>query len=276
VILVRIQTTCDMTPTMTSVSRVISEVTRRAEPGSVFSLFLDFDGTLIPIAEDPTTPRLADAARETLRRVCSQEWCVTTIISGRAIDDLYERIGVDGPIYAGNHGLEIRGRGLDFVQPTAAALRERLERLSKDLMNTLRPVAGAFVEYKGLTTGIHYRRVGERDVVRVEDAVRGALEREGDDFRLKPGKKVFEIVPWTNWHKGVAARWINRHLCLDEYLSIFFGDDTTDEDAFSTLTKAITVEVAGTGFTSARYRFPDPQAVHQFLEWMAGFEPPGQ
>jgi trehalose-phosphatase len=256
-----------------ALAEVISEVVRRVRPDRRISLFLDFDGTLVPIAPDPATPQLDAGTYETLKRISSREFCVSTIISGRAIADLYSRIRLDGLIYAGNHGLEIRGRDLDFVEPSAVAAREKLAKLTGDLSITLRPVAGVYVEYKGLTTSVHYRQAGQHDVVRVEGAVRGAVARQAGRFRVNAGKKVFEIVPRTNWHKGAAAQWINRRLCLDEQLSIYFGDDTTDEDAFSSLPQAITVAVGEMGSTSARYQLPGPEAVHEFLEWMADFEP---
>jgi len=66
------------------------------------------------------------------------------------------------------------------------------------------------------------------------------------------------------------VKWINRHLGKNgEVLSIYFGDDTTDEDAFRVLPDAITVKVGGSRATHARYRLPDPAAVHQFLNWLA-------
>jgi trehalose 6-phosphate phosphatase len=255
-----------------AVNRITGEVTRRATSGSQFSLFLDFDGTLVPIAATPATPQLDSQTRETLRRIANKHFCVTSIISGRSIEDLYPRIRLDGLIYAGNHGLEIRGRDLEFVQPLAAACRDRLRQISANLITTLRPVAGVYVEDKGLSASVHYRQVGQDDVGRVEDAVRNAVAREGNCFRMNAGKKVFEIVPRTNWHKGAAAQWINHQLGLNERQSIYIGDDTTDEDAFATLSEAITVVVGETAYTGAEYQLPGPQAVHEFLNWMAELE----
>jgi trehalose-phosphatase len=260
-----------MTSTSIQLNRIIAEVTNRAKPYGIYSLFLDFDGTLVPIAANPATPQLDSATRETLRRIASSPWCVTTIISGRSINDLRPRIGLDSPIYAGNHGHEIKGRGLHFEEPGAAGLRERLQRLTWSLVAALQPVPGVYVEYKGLTTSIHYRQVSPAEFERVEAAVLGEVARNEDDFRINKGKKVFEIVPRSGWHKGAAALWINQHLGLDEKLSIYLGDDTTDEDAFETLTEAITVEVGGSGLGCAGFQLPDPEAVQEFLGWMADF-----
>lgn len=235
----------------------------------MFSLFLDFDGTLVPIAPDPSIPRLDSGTRVLLERIAARRCCMIAIISGRAIDDLYQRVGVERLIYAGNHGLEIRGPGINFVEPAAAARVETLRILARDLTQTLGSVKGALVEYKGLTTSVHYRKVAPTEVNRVEQAVRAAVDREHDAFAVNSGKMVLEIVPTTNWHKGSAAQWIIERLNLDERSTIFLGDDTTDEKAFSTLQQAITVRVGWAGSTEAGYHFPDFQTVREFLEWMA-------
>src|SRR5579863_3642265 len=140
-----------MTTTTPAVREVVGEVIRRVRPGIPFSLFLDFDGTLVPIASDPSSPRLNERTCETLKRIAAKDSCVVSIISGRAIDDLISRVRLDGLIYAGNHGLEIRGRNLEFVQPAAAACRDRLHGISRNLLGALKTVAGIYVEDKGLS-----------------------------------------------------------------------------------------------------------------------------
>ena len=261
-----------MTQTSPLVAQVISEVAKRAQSDSPFSLFLDFDGTLVPIAADPSIPQLDGTTTELLRRLSRKPSCVVSIISGRAIDDLYQRIGLDGLIYAGNHGLEIRGRDIEFVDSQAAGLRESLGQLSASLAAKLRSISGAFVEYKGLTASVHFRQVATGDLEHLADAVKHEVAMDSASFRLNAGRKVLEIVPRTSWHKGAAARWINRHLHLSEHLSIYLGDDATDEDAFRTLTQAVTVKVGGSSLNGAKFQLPDPPAVHEFLAWMADFE----
>src|SRR2546423_15455849 len=105
---------------MTSPLEVISEVKERMKTVDRVSLFLDFDGTLVPIEADPATPRLDSGTAATLRSLQGRESLVTTILSGRALKDLYCRIRVDGLIYAGNHGLEICGPNLQFIEPGAS------------------------------------------------------------------------------------------------------------------------------------------------------------
>lgn len=248
----------------------LAEVDAKIQTAGRVALFLDFDGTLAPIAEDPTAAQLSPDVREVLRRIAQQEFVVTTVISGRAVEDLYTRIRLDGIIYGGNHGLEIFGRGMRFVEPAADARRGQMQRLAETLGAGLRPFPGVMVEDKGLSASVHYRQAAADQVPAIEDAVRYAVASAGAWFRLQPGRKSLEIVPRTGWHKGAAVQWINRQLGENGLLPIYLGDDYSDEDAFAVLRNAITVKVNGPIATCARYRVPDPYAVYQFLLWLEG------
>ncbi len=250
-------------------AELVSEIEARSRSASLISLFLDFDGTLVPISGNPNVPRLDPTVAATLNLLSSQDDLITTIISGRAIEDLYKRIRLDGLIYAGNHGLEILGRQFRFVEPAAMASREALERLSDELALELEPIAGAFVERKGLTSSVHYRLAADADWPRIEQLVYAGTARHGALFRVNPGRKIFDIVPRTNWHKGAAVQWINSHLGDAGILTVYLGDDTSDEDAFCALPEAITIKVGEPSATCARYRLPGPAAVHEFLLWLA-------
>ena len=109
-----------------SLLKVVTEVEQRITSATRVSLFLDFDGTLVPIEANPALPRLDSETAKALQGLSSRDFLVTTIISGRAVEDLYARVRVQGLIYAGNHGLEIFGRNLLFVEPGATARRQEL------------------------------------------------------------------------------------------------------------------------------------------------------
>ena len=247
---------------------LVSEIQDRIRSARLISLFLDFDGTLVPISADPATPRLDPEASATLKLLSSLDGLVTTIISGRAIEDLYTRIRLEGLIYAGNHGLEIFGRQLRFVEPAASARRETLGRLCEDLALELQPLPGAIVEFKGLTASVHYRLAAESDWAQIQQTVYAATARHGALFRVNPGRKIFDIVPRTNWHKGAAVEWINGHLGDKGLLTVYLGDDASDEDAFAVLPGAVTIKVGAAAATCARYRVSGPAAVHELLVWL--------
>ena len=256
-----------------SLMQSLFEVDEKIQAAGRVALFLDFDGTLAPIVEDPAEAQLSADTRETLQRIAHQERVVTTIISGRAVEDLFVRIRIEGVIYGGNHGLEISGRGLRFVEPAADARRGQLRRLTEVVMAKLRHVPGVIVEDKGLTASIHYRQSAELDRPAIEEAVRTSVAAAGALFRLNTGRRVLEILPRTGWHKGAAVQWIMRHLGPGPLLPIYLGDDNSDEDAFAVLTDAVTVRVGGPSETCAQYRVPDPVTVYQFLLWLAGHTP---
>jgi len=249
-------------------ANLVSEIETRTRSASLISLFLDFDGTLVPISGDPSAPRLDSGAANALRLLSSLDYLVTTIISGRAIEDLYARIRLEGLIYAGNHGLEIYGRQFRFVEPVASARREVLERLCEELALALRPFPGAIVEGKGLTASVHYRLAADADWPQIQQTVYAAAARNGALFRVNPGRKIYDIVPRTNWHKGAAVEWINGHFGEEEVLTVYLGDDASDEDAFCVLPDAVTIKVGAPAATCARYRLSDPAAVHEFLLWL--------
>jgi trehalose 6-phosphate phosphatase len=211
---------------------------------------------------------LSDVVREALNRVAQRESVVTTVISGRAVEDLYVRVRLENVIYSGNHGLEIFGRGLRFVEPEADARRNPLRRLTESLQARLRHIPGVLVEDKGLTTSVHFRKASENDLPSVEQTVRASVATAGVLFRLNIGREVYEIVPRTDWHKGAAVKWILTH--FNGCLPIYIGDDNTDEDAFAVLPDGVTVRVGGHSATGAHYGVPGPAEVYRFLVWLDG------
>lgn len=247
----------------------LSEVDQKIQAAKRVALFLDFDGTLAPIVENPATAQLAPHVRDILQHMVQRDFVVTTVISGRAVEDVYVRTRLEGIIYAGNHGLEIFGRSLRFVEPQAEARRDQLRRLAEVVAAKLRHVAGVIVEDKGLTTSIHYRQASQVDLPTIEYAVRSSVAAAGALFRLNTGRKVLEIVPRTGWHKGAAVHWIVDHLGDGGLLPIYMGDDNSDEDAFAVLREAITVRVGDSSATCAQFSVRGPPEVHQFLLWLA-------
>src|SRR5579871_4669348 len=216
-------------------SPLIEEIEARTPAGALISLFLDFDGTLVPISTDPFAPRLDGDVAALLQELAGRKMLVTTVISGRAVEDLYTRIRLQGLIYAGNHGMEIFGRQFRFVEPEASGRREALSRLCEEISRELQQFSGTFVENKGLTAAVHYRMARDSERAAIEQIVYGLAARCGNMFRVNPGRKVFDIFPRTGWHKGAAVEWINQHLHAGELLTIYLGDDSTDEDAFCIL-----------------------------------------
>lgn len=245
----------------------MGEIIRRME-GRRVALFLDYDGTLTPIVDRPDQALLSHDMRQTVRELAEE--CTVAVISGRDLRDVQGLVGIDTIYYAGSHGFDIAGpegkrmeyqRGMDFLPVLDLAERELRGRLDE--------IAGALVERKKFSIAAHYRNVEPGNVGAVEEAVDQVLA-DFRQLRKSSGKKVYELQPKIDWHKGKALLWLLQALRMEErdVLPLYIGDDTTDEDAFEVLgDRGIGIVVSkGPRPTMARYFLEDPDAVQSFFK----------
>ena len=217
---------------------------------------------------------LPDGTRRAVEALASHERVGVAVVSGRALSDIKNKVGIQGITYAGNHGIEIEGPWLKFVYPPAEAVRPVMRHLHSTLSKVLAGFEGAFVEDKGITLSVHYRLVGEDRVDELkracEETVHG-LRSEGK-IRTTEGKKVYEIRPGVLWDKEDAivllmSGWISSKGSSTS-LAIFLGDDLTDEGGFEVVNRhgGVSVFVGETGrSTAARYFLRSPAEVAEFL-----------
>jgi trehalose 6-phosphate phosphatase len=252
-------------------------VARRLKSADHILLLSDYDGTLTPIVDKPELATLSQKVRKLLRTLAKDRRYTVGIISGRALSDLRGNVGLDGIIYAGNHGLEIEGFGSSFLEPIAEEMRPFLGMLNQALSATLRGIKGVFVEDKGLTLSVHYRMVDGAEEKKVEDAfekITDSLYVTGR-IRVTRGKKVYEIRPPVDWDKGKAIAWLIAKFRESRgkggTLPIYLGDDLTDEDGFKVVEKSngISIFVGGEDSQSvARYFLKSPEEVTEFLKML--------
>lgn len=246
----------------------LPQLTDKLIDSSHVMLALDFDGTLTPIVEHPSKALLSAGVRQTLREIAIRPNFTVAIISGREIGELQMLIGLDGIYYAGNHGFEICGPEQEFVESKAALQSAALEAYTTVLADRVRMIPGAYVEYKGLSSSVHFRHVADSHFIQLEQIFLETLYDHSHAFSFSIGKKVFEIRPITDWHKGRAATWILSQAKLEHALVICLGDDTTDEEAFRELNDQITVKVGDPCLTAAKYYVRNPEEVSAFLVWL--------
>ena len=110
------------------------------------------------------------------------------------------------------------------------------EDLARQFFARLGSTEGIVVEDKGLSLSIHYRLVRKSDekvVAEVFHQITSPYLRDGK-IRVTFGKKVWEVRPPIDWHKGKAVETITREimalLSLEKALTIYLGDNTTDAD----------------------------------------------
>jgi trehalose-phosphatase len=236
------------------------------------NIFLNFDGTLAPIAE---TPDQAVAPSETigvLKKIQEYPNVFVAVLSGRSLEDLRKTLKVDGLRYVGNHGLEISGVKRTEIVPNAAHVVRSIKKITDDLNKVLITVPGAWVENKGLTASVHYRAVPLTHVGELNRLVGEISMRYIDRkiVRLTRGKKVIEIRPNIDWNKGHAVKWLLKNIAKKRATSVYVGDDVTDEDVFKVLETGITVKVSDDARTKthAHYFVNNPTEVRFFLQWL--------
>jgi trehalose 6-phosphate phosphatase len=257
---------------LTDLPRILErrqEIEDRSDRAGHLLLFLDFDGTLAPLAPRPALAELAGPTRDVLNELAALPAVTISIVSGRSLQDVKGRVGVSGLIYAGNHGLEIEGRGLSFEHPAAVELSSAVRDITGRFAAWSRSLDGIEIEFKGLTTSVHYRRASLATRVALQGLLRGLISGDDPKIEIRAGKMVHEIRPRVPWDKGHAVVWIRDQLCRQRALPIVLGDDLTDENAFTALEDAITVCVGTRRPTAAGYRLDSPDDVRVFLAWLA-------
>lgn len=259
--------------------------------GKKIALFLDYDGTLSPIVDNPDRAFMSSTMRTAVRNVAKH--FPTAIISGRCRDKVSEFVGLTELHYAGSHGMDImgpvresesnsdlpnsirstdkQGKEVILFQPASEFL-PMIDEVFRSLVENTNDIKGAKVENNKFCVSVHYRLVDEQmwSVIAeiVHDIIKGYPR-----LKLTYGRKVLEIRPVIDWNKGKAVEFLLESLGLsncDDVLPIYVGDDKTDEDAFKVLKEGN----LGYGIlvssvpkeTNASYSLKDPSEVKDFLK----------
>jgi trehalose 6-phosphate phosphatase len=248
------------------------------------AFFLDYDGTLAPLAPRPELAVLPAATREVLRRLAAR--FPVAVLSGRAREDVAALVGLENLIYAGSPGFDIAGPSLrrEAGEGLPTDILETIDRAAAFLAHALAGLPGVLVEPKRFALAVHFRLAAAADLPRIEREVDAAAALY-PELRKTHGKKVFEFRPTLAWDKGQALLWLLEQFQIGQIgrirpirpiplCPIFIGDDLTDEDAFRAVKsdrgQGLGILVAGEPReTAAEYSLCDPEQVREFLERFA-------
>jgi trehalose 6-phosphate phosphatase len=231
--------------------------------GSVLLAF-DFDGTLAAIGESRQRATMTARVRRLLRALARRHPCV--VISGRPHHDLRRRLG-DIPLaaLAGSHGAE----GTGTISNSRAA-RAAVRIWATHLRQKLRRLRGVDLECKPHGLAVHYRRAEDKTSAHL--AVLAAVAPLTGVRRIH-GKDVIELLPANAPDKGDALTLLRRR--LKPRVTLYVGDDATDEDAFRSPGPGhlVSVRVGPAAETSARYRLDAQGEVEVLLEELLRLAP---
>ncbi len=224
------------------------------------ALFLDFDGTLVDLAETPDGVTIPGDLTGLLTQLHSLLSGRVALVSGRPIKDLDTFLpGFPGPV-AGGHGAEMRVNGTTERHPFAGSdgFADLLSRTTEIAENN----PGTLLEEKPTGVVLHYRR-NPADKPALEDALHAILA-DHDILELHHAKMALEIKP-ASVGKGSATQTL-----LAEFSAahgVFIGDDATDEPGMETVQSngGFGIKV-GDGPTVARHRLPHPTATRALLQ----------
>ena len=232
------------------------------------SFFLDFDGTLSPIAARPQDARLSQDMKDLLKSLAVA--FPAAIVSGRSLRDLESHAGLPCLAYAGNHGLEIDSPDFSMLFDAGPEIRHELSSLSRSLSELSRRFPGSILEDKGLSLSLHYRLL---DMALFNEFEKGFSEitsgaLDSGKVYLAKSKMAFEIKANVAWDKGRAVLWMLERPRFSGTTPIYIGDDETDMDAYRALgPKGISVHV-GHAIEEARYHLLAQTEVKVSLEML--------
>lgn len=232
-----------------------------------WALFLDFDGTLVDIAEEPNAIVVDPSLVHILTSLKQRFNGALAIISGRPIETLDRYLDTCPIDAAGLHGLEIRVGGNWVQKPEKdARLRDSLLRAEEEIAQ----MEGVVLEDKTYSLALHWRRAPQygKEVAMI---ARQICKELGNDYRLQEGKAVLEIIP-SRAEKGHAIAALHRLCPYQGKRPVFIGDDVTDESGFNYVNEqeGISVRVGG-GPTAAHYKLESPHKLRELLQgWVMG------
>jgi trehalose 6-phosphate phosphatase len=223
------------------------------------ALFLDFDGTLVAIAETPEAIEVPSAMVPLLGDLSDLLGGALAVVSGRQIDSIDRFLAPLRLPVAGEHGVQRRDAEGHMQEQRAPDLLRVL-----DAANELaRVYEGLLVERKHAAIALHYRLAPQLEAV-CRDAMARVIDGQ-PQLELMHGKFVFEVKP-AGINKGIAIDAFMHETPFKGRVPVFAGDDTTDESGFAIVQPRGGVAIKiGSGPSQALHRLDSPREVFEWL-----------
>lgn len=237
--------------------RALSASMQIPEIGPKTALFLDFDGTLVEIAETPTRVVVPPDLPTLLTQLRDLLGGAVAIASGRPLLDTDRLLAPFSGASSGEHGAAIRhvDGTLDEVRSDVAVPEAWKKLLAEETTH----LSGVILELKPHGVTLHYRLAPERedDVWRI---VRSLVSDDHPWFRLIPARMAVEIgVKATT--KGRAVETLMARPPFAGRVPLFVGDDFADEAGMAAARR-----LGGQGLRVGEIFGGEPAAVRAWLQ----------
>jgi trehalose 6-phosphate phosphatase len=237
--------------------------------GRRLAFFFDYDGTLTPIVRHPSLAVLPERVRTLLREFLQLPRVQIAVVSGRALVDLRQRVGLAEIAYAGSCGLELQIADRKSIYPGSESFQQTLDTLQTELQDLLRQYPGTWIERKPAMISVHFRGLFPVAGVRFRWEVANRLMRlEGVRFQVVA--EAIEVTPSQGWDKGTAVEMILNHNPRNSeswLLPIYFGDSANDAEGMQAAQRAggVSIGVGPDSPKCSEYWLTDTHEFFQFL-----------
>lgn len=246
------------------------ELRRLAVTGTRLWLFLDYDGTLVPLARTPGEAQPDPPLLDLLTCLVNTPSLRVTILSGRPLSWLQAVLSIPGLMLAGTYGVETQlGDGTLVVRADDAQMGSRVQQIKGIWTELVKGHEGFFIEDKGRAVALHARFAQPEDADVILPAAESAARQLMTDtvLRVVGGHRFLEIAPAAA-HKGATVEWLLQEQSFPNAQLVYFGDDDKDEQAFEVIVQhgGLPIVVGEPrGPTLAPIRASSPSQVREWL-----------
>ena len=238
-------------------------IARRIRRNQRVVMFLDFDGTLVRVAPLPDNVRLEDAMRDVLRKLATRRNVTLAVISGRQRAELQRYVGIRNVKYMGLYGWESNGN-----QKVPFPVRVELAHTLVELLRELPSYPGVWIEPKRNSFSVHLKGASAETQRQVRKRVSSRVKPLRETLRVMTNLRDVEVAPVLIGDKGAAVRKFLDQPAMRGALPIYFGDDFSDEPAFTAVRKGISILVGKRRATRAQFCLRGPTEVATALSRM--------
>jgi trehalose 6-phosphate phosphatase len=196
------------------------------EPGLNWALFLDLDGTLLDLAQTPSSVEVPRDLVADLKAASDALEGALAIVSGRVmveVDNLLAPLKLPG---AGEHGALIRMPDGTIDEIDAKIPFE----WAQSLIDATAKMKGVLIERKTHSVVAHFRRA-PRYAKQLRELAATLIGANTQSYEMMECRMAIEIRPRT----VTKGRAVDRLMSSSPFTGrrpVFIGDDVTDQDGF--------------------------------------------